>query len=437
MAREGSGKVPPGGTGRWGGAGPRGRSTEGPERGPDVAEIVLEDVSKVYPDGTRAVSDLDLGIADGEFMVLVGPSGCGKTTALRMIAGLEDVTEGTIRIGDRVVNDVPPKDRDVAMVFQNYALYPHMTVYENMAFGLRLRRMDKAEIDRRVREAARILGLSELLDKKPRALSGGQRQRVAMGRAIVREPRAFLMDEPLSNLDAKLRVQMRAEIARLQNDLGVTTVYVTHDQVEAMTMGDRVAVIKKGELQQVAPPQELYDHPVNLFVAGFIGSPAMNMVEAELIRADGGLAARFGETTLRIDERALEERPALRAYEGRKVVVGIRPEDIEDASLVADAPPDRRIRAVVDLREALGSEILIHFQVRAPMVLTEDTRELAVDVGTEALERLEERARAAVSSFVAQLNPRTGAREGEPIELVVDTSRMHFFDLETGLGIYR
>ncbi|HWO70862.1 MAG TPA: sn-glycerol-3-phosphate ABC transporter ATP-binding protein UgpC [Actinomycetota bacterium] len=402
-----------------------------------MAEIVLEDVSKVYPDGTRAVSDLDLGIADGEFMVLVGPSGCGKTTALRMIAGLEDVTEGTIRIGERVVNDVPPKDRDVAMVFQNYALYPHMTVYENMAFGLRLRRMDKAEIDRRVREAARILGLSELLDKKPRALSGGQRQRVAMGRAIVREPRAFLMDEPLSNLDAKLRVQMRAEIARLQNDLGVTTVYVTHDQVEAMTMGDRVAVIKKGELQQVAPPQELYDHPVNLFVAGFIGSPAMNMVEAELIRADGGLAARFGETTLRIDERALEERPALRAYEGRKVVVGIRPEDIEDASLVADAPPDRRIRAVVDLREALGSEILIHFQVRAPMVLTEDTRELAVDVGTEALERLEERARAAVSSFVAQLNPRTGAREGEPIELVVDTSRMHFFDVETGLGIYR
>ncbi len=401
-----------------------------------MAEIALEDVSKVYPDGTRAVSDLDLGIADGEFMVLVGPSGCGKTTALRMIAGLEDVTEGTIRIGDRVVNDVPPKDRDVAMVFQNYALYPHMSVYENMAFGLRLRRMDRAEIDRRVREAARILGLSELLDKKPRALSGGQRQRVAMGRAIVREPRAFLMDEPLSNLDAKLRVQMRAEIARLQNDLGVTTVYVTHDQVEAMTMGDRVAVIKKGELQQVAPPQELYDRPVNLFVAGFIGSPAMNMVEAELARADGGLVARFGETSLRIDERALQERPALRAYEGRKVVVGIRPEDIEDASLVADAPPDRRIRAVVDLREALGSEILIHFQIRAPMVLTEDTRELAVDVGAEALERLEERARAAVSTFVAQLNPRTEAREGEPIELVVDTSRMHFFDLETGLGIY-
>ncbi|HXF73072.1 MAG TPA: sn-glycerol-3-phosphate ABC transporter ATP-binding protein UgpC [Actinomycetota bacterium] len=402
-----------------------------------MAEIVLEDVSKVYPDGTRAVSDLDLGIADGEFMVLVGPSGCGKTTALRMIAGLEDVSEGTIRIGDRVVNDVPAKDRDVAMVFQNYALYPHMTVYENMAFGLRLRRMDRAEIDRRVREAARILGLADLLDKKPRALSGGQRQRVAMGRAIVRDPQVFLFDEPLSNLDAKLRVQMRAEIARLQNELGVTTVYVTHDQVEAMTMGDRVAVIKKGELQQVAPPQELYDRPVNLFVAGFIGSPAMNMVEAELARVDGGLAVRFGDVTLGIDERALAERPALRAYEGRKVVVGIRPEDMEDASLVADAPADRRLRAVVDLREALGSEILIHFQVRAPMVLTEDTKELAVDVGAEALEHLVARARDAVSTFVAQLNPRTGAREGEPIELVVDTARMHFFDLDTGLGIYR
>ena len=254
-----------------------------------MAEVVLDDVAKVYPDGTQAVSDLDLRIEDGEFMVFVGPSGCGKTTALRMVAGLEDITSGTIAIGDRVVNDVPSKDRDVAMVFQNYALYPHLKVYDNMAFGLQLRKIAKSEIDRRVRDAAKVLGLEELLDRKPKNLSGGQRQRVAMGRAIVREPRAFLMDEPLSNLDAKLRVQMRAEIARLQDDLGVTTIYVTHDQTEAMTMGDRVAVIKQGRLQQVDIPQVLYDEPVNLFVAGFIGSPSMNMIEATLDRDDAGV----------------------------------------------------------------------------------------------------------------------------------------------------
>ncbi|HEV8682150.1 MAG TPA: sn-glycerol-3-phosphate ABC transporter ATP-binding protein UgpC [Actinomycetota bacterium] len=401
-----------------------------------MAEITLEDVTKVYPDGTQAVSDLALDIKDGEFVVFVGPSGCGKTTALRMVAGLEDITSGKVMIGGRVVNDVPPKDRDIAMVFQNYALYPHMTVYDNLAFGLKLRRLKKEVIDQRVKEAARILGLTEMLKKKPRNLSGGQRQRVAMGRAIVREPQAFLMDEPLSNLDAKLRVQMRSEISRIQRDLKVTTIYVTHDQTEAMTMGDRVAVIRKGELQQAEPPQDLYDHPVNLFVAGFIGSPAMNMVEASVSRGDGAVFVEFAGNRLRVDDELLKERPGLKRFEGRNVVLGIRPEDIEDASLVSEAPKDRRIPATVDLREALGSEVLIHFRVKAPVVLTEDTKELAVDVGAEALEELEQVAQQGESEFVAQLNPRTRAQRGQPIELVVDTSRLHFFDPETGLGIY-
>ena len=401
-----------------------------------MAEITLDGITKTYNDGTTAVSNLDLGIADGEFMVLVGPSGCGKTTALRMVAGLEDITEGTVSIGDRVVNHVPPKDRDVAMVFQNYALYPHMSVYDNMAFGLKLQKKPKDEIDRRVGEAARILGLEELLKKKPRHLSGGQRQRVAMGRAIVREPQAFLMDEPLSNLDAKLRVQMRAEIAKIQRDLGVTTLYVTHDQTEAMTMGDRVAVIKKGLLQQADPPQTLYERPVNLFVAGFIGSPAMNMAEAEIVRTNGMWFVQFGGHRLRVDDEVLEARPALKGYEGNRLVVGIRPEDMEDASLVAGAAEDRRIAAVVGLREALGSEILAHFTVNTPPVLTEDTKELAVDVGTETLQVLEERARQAQTEFVARLNPRTKVREGERIEVFVDTRRLHFFDVERGLGVY-
>ncbi len=290
-----------------------------------MSQVVFDSVAKVYPDGTRAVNDLDLDIRDGEFMVLVGPSGCGKTTALRMLAGLEDISEGVVRIGDRVVNDVPPRDRDIAMVFQSYALYPHLTVRGNIAFGLKLRGEDKAEIDRRVNDAARILGLEGFLDRKPRALSGGQRQRVAMGRAIVRQPSAFLMDEPLSNLDAKLRVQMRAEIARLQTDLETTTIYVTHDQVEAMTMGDRVAVMRKGELQQVASPQELYDHPVNLFVGGFIGSPAMNLIEGTLEGVDGGMGVRLGSQMLSLGPETLAARPALRAYGGRRVVVGLRP----------------------------------------------------------------------------------------------------------------
>jgi multiple sugar transport system ATP-binding protein len=401
-----------------------------------VAEIALEEVAKVYPDGTRAVSDLDLGIGDGEFMVLVGPSGCGKTTALRMVAGLEEISEGTIRIGERVVNNLPSKDRDIAMVFQNYALYPHMSVYDNMAFGLKLRKLSKQEIDKRVRDAARILGLEEFLKRKPKALSGGQRQRVAMGRAIVRHPQAFLMDEPLSNLDAKLRVQMRSEIARIQRELGVTTIYVTHDQVEAMTMGDRVAVIRKGILQQVDTPQALYDHPANLFVAGFIGSPAMNMVEAKLSRSDGSLIAEFGGFRLRVEDDAAARRPSLKDYEGKSVVLGVRPEDMEDASLRPDAPADRRISSTAVVREALGSVVMVHFDVPAPMVITEDTKELASDVGTEALETMEELARRAESKFVAQLDPATGVRVGDRIELVVDTGRLHFFDPQTGLGIY-
>jgi multiple sugar transport system ATP-binding protein len=401
-----------------------------------VAEITLQDVAKVFTDGTRAVSDFDLDISDGEFMVLVGPSGCGKSTALRMVAGLEDISEGTVRIGDRVVNDLPARDRDIAMVFQNYALYPHLSVYENLAFALKLRKVPKDEVARRVTEAATVLGLEELLKRKPRQLSGGQRQRVAMGRAIVRNPQGFLMDEPLSNLDAKLRVQMRSEIARLQADLGVTTIYVTHDQTEAMTMGDRVAVMRKGMLQQVDTPQTLYDHPANLFVAGFIGSPAMNMVEAELSSDNGALFIGFGGFRLRLDDKLVAAKPALKSFAGKNVVLGIRPEDMEDAALAGDAPQDRRISANVDLREALGSQVLVHFTVSAPLVLTEDTKELASDVGTEALESLEVQAKEDKSTFVAQLDPRTRIREGEQVELVVDTGRLHFFDPETGLGIY-
>jgi multiple sugar transport system ATP-binding protein len=401
-----------------------------------MAEIVMDHVTKIYPGGTNAVSDLNLDIGDGEFIVLVGPSGCGKTTALRMVAGLESISDGTITIGERVVNTVPPKERDIAMVFQNYALYPHMTVYDNMAFGLKLRKLSKEEIDRRVRDAANILGLEEFLARKPKALSGGQRQRVAMGRAIVREPKAFLMDEPLSNLDAKLRVQMRSEIARIQHDLRVTTLYVTHDQVEAMTMGDRVAVIRKGVLQQVDSPQFLYDHPNNLFVAGFIGSPAMNIVEGTLARDDGSFTVEFGGYRLAVPDDVVSGRPDLKAYEGKPVIVGIRPEDIEDAELVPEAPIDHRVRSGVVLREALGADVLVHFMIKAPAVITEDTKELAHDVGQEAVEAREKGAVAGESEFLARLNPRTKAQEGEPIELVVDVNRLHFFDPETGSGIY-
>jgi multiple sugar transport system ATP-binding protein len=404
-----------------------------------VAAVTFEGVGKVYADGTRAVSDMDLEIRDGEFMVLVGPSGCGKTTALRMVAGLEEISEGVLRIGERVVNHVPARDRDIAMVFQSYALYPHLTVYDNIAFGLRLRKVSKDEIDGRVREAAHVLGLTEFLQRKPRALSGGQRQRVAMGRAIVRQPQAYLMDEPLSNLDAKLRVHMRAEISSLQSGLGVTTVYVTHDQVEAMTMGDRVAVMRKGELQQVAPPQELYDRPVNLFVGGFIGSPAMNMVESEIERSDGTLLARVGGQSLALGDEVLKERPALTSYAGRRVVLGIRPESLEDAALAPEIPVDRHIEGVLVLREPLGSEIVAHFEVDAPPALTEDVRELARDVGQEttvpaAPGGADENG--GKTTMVGRFGPRSRVRAGDVVDVAVDTSGLHFFDLENGFGIY-
>jgi multiple sugar transport system ATP-binding protein len=397
--------------------------------------VTFEGIGKIYPDGTRAVSGMDLEIPDGEFMVLVGPSGCGKTTALRMVAGLEDISEGVLRIGERVVNHVPSRDRDIAMVFQSYALYPHLTVYDNIAFGLRLRKMPKDEVDRRVREAAHILGLEQFLERKPRALSGGQRQRVAMGRAIVRQPQAYLMDEPLSNLDAKLRVHMRAEISSLQHDLGVTTIYVTHDQVEAMTMGDRVAVMRKGELQQVAPPQELYEHPVNLFVGGFIGSPAMNMVEATLERRNGSVAALVGSQTLTLGDELVQARPALEKFVGRKVVLGIRPEGLEDAALAPEIPDDRHIKGVLVLREPLGSEIVAHFEVDAPPALTEDVRELARDVGQETTVQVAA-SEESKTMLVGRFGPRSRVRTGDVIDVAVDMSAVHVFDLETSLGIY-
>ncbi len=400
-----------------------------------MAGVTFDGVAKVYPDGTEAVSDLSLDVQDGEFMVLVGPSGCGKTTALRMVAGLEEVSRGQLRIGDRVVNNVPSRDRDIAMVFQSYALYPHLSVYENIAFGLRLNRTPKAEVDKRVQEAGRVLGLTQFLNRKPRALSGGQRQRVAMGRAIVRQPKAFLMDEPLSNLDAKLRVQMRAEISRLQTDLGTTTVYVTHDQVEAMTMGDRVAVIRKGNLQQVATPQELYDHPVNLFVAGFIGSPAMNLFEARLEQVDGDLVAVAGSQHIALGAETLSKRPALRSYQGRSVLLGIRPEDLEDAALAEPTPAARRMRGKVVLREALGSEIMVHFTVEAPPAVTDDVRELAQDVGDERAVQ-DMAAGRTETTVVGRFGARSTVALGDTIEAAVDTRALHFFDPGSGLGIY-
>ena len=400
-----------------------------------MAEVTFDGVGKVYPDGTRAVGNMDLEVKDGEFMVLVGPSGCGKTTALRMVAGLEEISEGVVRIGDRVVNHVPPRDRDIAMVFQSYALYPHLTVYENIAFGLKLRKEKKDEIDKRVHEAATFLGLEPLLKRKPRALSGGQRQRVAMGRAIVRRPQAFLMDEPLSNLDAKLRVQTRAEISRIQSDLGTTTIYVTHDQVEAMTMGDRVAVMRKGELQQVAPPQELYDHPVNIFVGGFIGSPSMNLLEATLEQSGNGLVVVAGSQRVALGEETLSAHPALSDWVGKEVILGIRPEDLEDIALTPDAPEDRRLQGQVELREALGSEIMVHFAVDATPALTEDVKELALDVGDERVAQ-GDGDRPQKTTIVGRFGARSEVQLGDRVEVAVDTRALHFFDPETGLGIY-
>jgi multiple sugar transport system ATP-binding protein len=397
-----------------------------------MAEIQLERLTKVYPDGTRAVSELDLEIGDGELVVFVGPSGCGKTSALRMIAGLEEISDGVVRVGGRVVNDLPPKERDMAMVFQNYALYPHMNAYDNMAFGLKMRGLGKAEIERRVQEASRVLGLQDVLKKKPRTLSGGQRQRVAMGRAIVREPVAFLMDEPLSNLDAKLRVQMRAEIARIQRSLRVTTIYVTHDQSEAMTLGDRVCVLRDGLLQQVDSPQRLYDAPVNLFVAEFIGSPSMNLVEAELAEMDGGgLVASFGPHRLPLGDAVVATRPGLRSYAGRRVALGIRPEDLEDASL---APGGETLKVRVDIREDMGSEVYLHFGLDAPPVRNEEVIAAASTEGDEAA--AEAAAVGPATPFVARVDRSSRALEGEAVELAVDTSRLHVFALESGLAIY-
>jgi multiple sugar transport system ATP-binding protein len=399
-----------------------------------MADVVLDEVYKIYDNGFEAVSGLSLAVADGEFLVLVGPSGCGKSTALRMVAGLEDITKGELRIGGHRMNEVPSRDRDIAMVFQSYALYPHMTVRDNISFGLRLRRMAKEEIAKRVHKSSTTLGLTELLERKPGMLSGGQRQRVAMGRAIVRDPQVFLMDEPLSNLDAKLRVQMRSDIQALQQELGVTTIYVTHDQVEAMTMGDRVAVMRKGVLLQVDAPQRLYDDPDNLFVAGFIGSPPMNLVQGEIADGDGGsLVVRLGEQSLVIDDALVAQRPAVRSYVGRSVAVGIRSEDLtQPGHHRDDAPPDRRLHSTALLTEALGSEIVVHFEVPAPPVETDDTRELRADAGAgDAIGALEIQG----TKFVASFSPRSTVRPGDAIEVAVDTSRLYLFDLETGAAI--
>jgi multiple sugar transport system ATP-binding protein len=384
-----------------------------------MASITLDGIDKVYDNGFHAVSNLSLDIADGEFLVLVGPSGCGKSTALRMIAGLETITGGELRIGDAVVTDVEPKDRDIAMVFQSYALYPHLTVRDNISFALKLRKTPKEEINARVAEAAKILELTEYLDRKPARLSGGQRQRVAMGRAIVRQPKAFLMDEPLSNLDAKLRVQMRAEIGRLQRELKVTTVYVTHDQVEAMTMGDRVAVLSLGVLQQVDTPQNLYDHPANLFVAAFIGSPQMNLLQATFrMRADGTGGLQLGQQELTVPASVIASRPALKGYDGRVIAAGIRPEDLEDAAI--DGGGKERLVGTVTLREGLGSEVILH-------VLTDATPiEASADLEGETL---------ADSTILARVDPRTQAVQGGQVELAVTTDNMHVFDLATGLAI--
>ena len=402
-----------------------------------MSAITMESVGKVYPGGMRAIHDVDLEIGDGEFVVLVGPSGCGKSTLLRMVAGLEEITEGTITIGDQVVNDVPPKDRNIAMVFQNYALYPHMSVFDNMAFGLKLRKMPKEEINRRVGEAARILEITEFLDRKPKALSGGQRQRVAMGRAIVREPAAFLMDEPLSNLDAKLRVQMRSELGVLHSRLKTTTLYVTHDQVEAMTMGDRVAVLKAisgkeiPNLMQVDTPRNLYDRPENLFVAGFIGSPSMNFIYGTIAPEGGSTYVTLGEVRLRVDQSTLDARPGLVGYAGKEIVVGIRPEAFEMKQAMESEFDDQRVMSInVDLVEQLGSEAFIHFEQPLPPVITPDIQELLADQGSDASVLGD------TTAFTARVNPDFAPKTGDHAELVVETSKLHFFDKESGAAIW-
>jgi multiple sugar transport system ATP-binding protein len=393
-----------------------------------MAEIAFDGVSKIYPDGTVAVSSIDLVAPDGQVLVLVGPSGCGKSTALKMVAGLEEVSEGEIRIGERVVNDVAPGERDIAMVFQSYALYPHMSVFDNMAFGLRMRKIPVDERRRRVEEAARVLGIHELLGKRPRNLSGGQRQRVAMGRAIVREPAAFLLDEPLSNLDAKLRGQTRNEIARIQRELGVTMVYVTHDQTEALTLGDRIAVMSRGVVRQVGAPEALYDEPGDLFVASFIGSPPMNLVEARVPSVD---RLEFGDVSLPLPPEVVGRHPALAGHVGGTVVLGVRPEDLGEASGGAAAP----IAARLSLRESIGSEVHVHFEIDAPPVITEEIREVAADLGDEVVGDLEQRASASSTTWIARLPARARAREGDRIRLAVEAAGLHLFDPRTGTRI--
>jgi multiple sugar transport system ATP-binding protein len=394
-----------------------------------MAEIVLDRVSKIYSGGVSGVEDLSLNIGDGEFMVLVGPSGCGKSTALRSIAGLEEISSGTISIGGKVVNDLPPKDRDIAMVFQNYALYPHMTVEQNLAFGLEQRKTPKDEIRRRVAEVARMLGIAEFLKRKPAALSGGQRQRVAMGRAIVREPQAFLMDEPLSNLDAKLRVSMRASLAQLHERLGVTTVYVTHDQVEAMTLGHRVCVLRGGHLQQVDTPQRLYDHPANLFVAGFIGSPAMNFITAQLTR-DQGPAVAFAGQRIALPASLIEARPGLDGYFGREVILGVRPAEFEDAALADSTWPT--ITATADVTEELGSEIHVIFGLDAPPVRHPSIGEITTG---DSVEEATAVLGGGKSLWTARVAARSQVRSGQPIELAINTANLQFFDSDSGLAI--
>jgi multiple sugar transport system ATP-binding protein len=395
-----------------------------------MARVAFEHVEKVYENGFHAVHDLNIDIADGEFLVLVGPSGCGKSTALRMIAGLEDVSGGNLIIGDRRVNDLPPQDRDIAMVFQSYALYPHMSVADNIAYGLKLRKMPKDEIAARIKQAAEMLELTPWLERKPAQLSGGQRQRVAMGRAIVRQPQVFLMDEPLSNLDAKLRVQMRAEISGVVRSLNTTTVYVTHDQVEAMTMGDRMAVMKAGFLQQLGTPQEVYDNPNNIFVAQFVGSPPMNLVEGQLARTGTDVTLRVGESLLAVPAEVLADKPGLEAFVGKTVAVGVRSEDMEDASLRPDASEGRRLRGEVTLVEALGSEIVVHFTMQGNPVITDDTKLLAKESGEEELHLA-----GGGVKWVASFAPRSRVRMGQSVEVAVDLERVHWFDPNSGLAI--
>ena len=396
-----------------------------------MAQIVLEHVEKVYSGGVKALDDLNLEVKEGEFMVLVGPSGCGKSTALRSIAGLEEITAGNISIGSQVVNDLPPKDRDIAMVFQNYALYPHMTVEANLAFGLKLRHTPKAEIKRRVGEAAALLGLEPYLNRKPAALSGGQRQRVAMGRAIVREPQAFLMDEPLSNLDAKLRVSMRAALNQLHERLGITTVYVTHDQVEAMTLGDRVCVMRDGRIQQVDSPQRLFESPVNLFVAGFIGSPAMNFAQASLDRGDSGATVSFAGYQLPVPASVFEAKPGLDGYLGKKIILGIRPSDFEDGAY-SDASW-ARFPVTVGVTEELGTEIHAIFTIDAPPV--EHASIASASDGSSEEDETVTALAGGKSLWTARVSARSAVRSGQQLELAVDTSRLHFFDTASGESI--